>query len=85
VFVERTCNVFKRISGTELWRFERFACCRLPFGGQVRQGFVLPPCHSALVVRDCIWLDVVHEDGGFWKIYDEAYPFDSLSVLWLAG
>jgi len=74
-------NVFKRISGTELGCFERFACCRLQFGGQVRQGFVLPPRYSTLDVRDCIWLDVMREDGVFWKIYDEAYPFGSLSVL----
>lgn len=81
MFVEKTCSAFKCISGTELWCFERFACCRLPFGGQVRQGFVLPPRYSALDVWDCIRLDVVREDGGFWKTYGEAYPFDSLSVL----
>ena len=79
--MKRTCNAFKRISGTELGRFKRFARCRVPFGGQVRQGFLLPPRYSALGVWGCIWLDGVREDGGFWKIYDETCPFGGLSAL----
>ena len=67
--MKRTCSAFKRISGTE--RFERFAGCRLLFGSHDRQDLRLRPRCSAPVVRDRIWLDVVHEDRIFWETHNE--------------